>query len=201
MTEISEDKEISDFRCAHRRTASRLIGSIEVSLVWSFFATLRESIAVCLAPPSKLPLPIARYFRLKCWLCSLFSPERAKSSPFRALSEYASKLIDEARCTRPYSGNATSGEISVFLIARGKGREETFQKLYWKLRTHSCLLPSFRLPTRSSSHESIFEISSQTRPATNFRRGFYRETLTETLGEVSITFYFVDSSIVIKTIF
>lgn len=74
----------------------------------------------------------------------------------------------------PFPGNVTSGEISVFLIARGKGREETFQKLYWKLRIHSSLFSSFRLPTRSSSRESIFEISSQTRPATISRRDFGR---------------------------
>lgn len=52
-----------------------------------------------------------------------------------------------------------SGEIFVFLIARGKGRKETFQKLYWKLKPYS-LSSSLQLPTRS--RESISEISTQT---------------------------------------
>lgn len=188
MTEISEDKEISDFRCAHRRNVSRLIGSIEVSFVWSFFATLRESIAVCLAPPSKLLLPMARYFRLKCWLCPLFSPECAKSSPFRALSEYASKLIDEARCTRPRHawGMLPPGKF-LYSSLRAERAARRPSKSFIE-SCESCLLPSFRLPTRSSSRESIFEISSQTRPATNFHRGFYRETLIEILGEMSRRF-------------
>lgn len=180
-TEISEGKEISDFRCTHRRN-SRLISSIEVSLVWSFLATSRESIAVCLAPPSKLPLPIVRHFRLKRWLCPLFSPERAKSSPFRALSEYASKLIDEARYTRPHRsrGMLPPGKfLYSSLRAERAARRPSKSFIESCARTHSSLLPSFRLPTHSSSRESIFEISSQTHPATNFRRGFYCGTLAD----------------------
>lgn len=191
MTEISEDKEISDFRCAHRRNVSRLIGSIEVSPVWSFFATLRESIAVCLAPPFETSFAYGPIFPTKMLalpalfsrMCEIFSISRF----IRICLEIDRRSAMHA--ASPCSGNVTSGEISVFLIARGKGREETFQKLYWKLRTHSCLLLSFRLPTRSSSRESIFEISSQTSPATNFHWGFYRGTLTEIPDETS-TFYF-----------
>ena len=181
-TKISEGKEISEFRCTHRRNDLRLIGSIEVSLVWSFFATSWKSIPVCFTSPSKLPLPIARYFWLKRWLYLLFSSERAKSSPFRALSEYASKLIDEAQCTPP---RHSRGMLPPGKFLYSSLHAERAARRPSKSFIESCepIPPTSYFPPsdcqRSSSHESIFEISSQTRPATNFRWGFYRGTLVD----------------------
>lgn len=93
-------------------------------------------------------------FRVKHWLRLFFS--LTCECKFCASSKYSSKFIDRTHCTqtRHCPGNATSGEISVFLIAR----EKTFQKLYWKLRTHPAA--NIPLPMRSSSRGSMLEISN-----------------------------------------
>lgn len=101
-------------------------------------------------------------------LCALpCLPSRTCVPRFRALFEYASKLIGRTMRTRA-SRHCCQLPPGKFLYS--SLRAETFRKLYWKLRTPLLfslsllsLSPSFQLPSYSSSGGSMLEVSNEIR--------------------------------------